>query len=130
MVATTVTAWLQFMATYGLKRADEKRHPGDFPDNDQRSTRVWTNDRGDSGFCCSAISTGKIAAPDLERTRTRLGRDFHGRSRIAGRSCPSAGHRVLVGFDDVYEIEDRLREDVDRDLLELNGPPGEGILLR
>jgi hypothetical protein len=116
-----VTAWLQLMIDFGLKRADENEHPDDYGQGDRRSTRDWKNecqrlefvrrqraiDREDG-----TLLVANELEPDLGATFMAIQNRY---SQLPERAAPR-----LVGFDDVYEIEDRLREDVDRDLRELN----------
>jgi hypothetical protein len=116
-----VTAWLEFMVRFGLKRADEQFHPDDLPDDDRRSTRDWKNER--EKLMCVRLQRdidrddGKLlVADELEIPVGATWLAFQNRysqfpERAAGR---------CTGFDDSYEVEARMREIVDADLRDLN----------
>ena len=116
-----VTAWLELMVKFGLKRADEELHPGDLPNDDQRSTRDWKNKREE--LLCEKLQReidredGKLI--DAGELEIPLGATFMAFQNRYSQFPERAAGRV-TGFDDTYEVENRMREVVDADLRDLN----------
>jgi hypothetical protein len=115
-----VTAWASFMVRFGLKRADEQLTDDETP-AERRSVRDWKEYR--EQLQCEKLQRHiaredgvLLVAAELE---IPLGATFMAiQTKLS--QFPERAARRVAGFDDVSEVEARLREEMDGDLGELN----------